>query len=145
VVLALAGLGVARIAVANRNQERSVALAADLAPIDVNRIGLERASLAAALPGAAILINTTSLGWHPGESPLDLDLLERLPENALVVDLTYRDTDLLAAARSRGLGTLDGLPMLVYQGAAAFSRWTGVDAPIAVMLAAALIARDARR
>jgi shikimate dehydrogenase len=145
VVLALAGLGVDRVTVANRNQDRSAALAADLAPIDIDRIGLDRSNLERSLPGASILINSTSLGWHPGESPLEPDLLDLLPETALVVDLTYRDTDLLAAARSRGLGTLDGLPMLVYQGAAAFSLWTAVEAPVAEMLSAARIARDARR
>lgn len=145
VVLALADLGVGRITVANRNQERSAALAADLAPIELDLIGLEGSSLERALPDAGILINSTSLGWHPGESPVELDLVGLLPTSALVVDLTYRDTDLLAAARARGLRTLDGLPMLVYQGAAAFTLWTSVDAPIPEMLAAAQIARDARR
>ncbi len=145
VVLALAELGVARIVVANRGQERSAALAADLASIEMGRIGLERSSLERALPDAGIVINSTALGWHPGESPLDLDLLDLLPATALAVDLTYRDTDLLAAARGRGLSTLDGLPMLVYQGAAAFTRWTGIEAPVPEMLAAAQIARDARR
>jgi shikimate dehydrogenase len=106
---------------------------------------LDRASLEKALPEAGILINSTSLGWHPGETALDLDLLGRLPATALVVDLTYRDTDLLAAARDRGLITLDGLAMLVYQGAAAFTLWTGIDAPVPEMLAAARLARDARR
>ncbi len=145
VVLALAELGVSQISVANRNQERAAALAADLAPIALNRIGLDRASLERALPSAGVLINSTALGWHPGESALDLDLLDLLPATAFVVDLTYRDTDLLTAARNRGLTTLDGLPMLVYQGAAAFSLWTGAEAPVPEMLAAAQIARDARR
>lgn len=145
VVLALAELGVGQVSVANRNPERSAALAADLASIELNRIGLERSSLEDALPEAGILINSTSLGWHSGETPLDLDLLSLLPATALVVDLTYRDTDLLAAARDRGLGTLDGLAMLVYQGAAAFTLWTGIEAPVPEMLAAARLARDARR
>ena len=40
-------------------------------------------------------------------------------------------------AQDVGAGTLNGLPMLVYQGAKGFQRWTGLDAPVDVMMAAA--------
>jgi shikimate dehydrogenase len=43
----------------------------------------------------------------------------------------------MAAARSAGAGVLGGLPMLIYQGAAAFKLWTGRDAPLDVMFNAA--------
>ncbi len=89
-----------------------------------------------------MLVNATAVGWRRGEMPLPLRLLAALPRDAIVVDLTYRDTDLLAAARDRGLATLDGLPMLVHQGARAFELWTGRPAPLAVMFAAARRARD---
>ena len=64
---------------------------------------------------------------------------EAIPADALVADLIYnpRPTRLLWDAAGRDLRTLDGLPMLVYQGAAAFELWTGLKAPIAVMLGAA--------
>ena len=73
-----------------------------------------------------MLVNATSLGWHPGETPIALHSLDLLPAGAVVADLTYRDTDLLLAAQARGLKTVDGLPMLVHQGARAFELWTGV-------------------
>jgi shikimate dehydrogenase len=54
-----------------------------------------------------------------------------------VVDLAYygdgRPTSLVRAARERGCRTLDGLEVLVAQGAASFERWTGVPAPVEVM------------
>ncbi len=145
VILALAEMGVTEITVANRGEARMAALASDLAGIAFQRLGMDEASLRDTLPAVGVLINATSLGWHPGETPLSLELLAALPEGATVVDLTYRDTDLLAAARARGLQTLDGLPMLVHQGARAFTLWTDVEAPVAEMMAAAEIARDARR
>lgn len=144
VVLALEALGLARIVVANRSRERGQALAADLEPAPIAVTSLDERELLPELRRASILINATSLGWHPGESPIPLDWLGALPANALVVDLTYRDTDLLVAARERGLRTLDGLPMLVYQGAKAFQLWTGREAPLAVMMKAARQARAAR-
>jgi shikimate dehydrogenase len=144
VVLALEALGLPWIALANRNVERAKALADDLAPTPLHVIATDERSLAVELRRAAILVNATSLGWHRGETPLRLELLELLPRNALVADLTYRDTDLLVAARERGLATLDGLAMLVYQGAKALQLWTGRDAPVAVMMEAAQRARAAR-
>lgn len=144
VVLALADLGVPRIVVANRRPERAEALADDLPGVSLELCAMDDASLRRALPGAGLLVNATSLGWHPGETPLDLSLLGLMPGGAFVADLTYRDTDLLLAARGRGFGTLDGLGMLVHQGARQFSLWTGLDAPLAVMWEAALAARAAR-
>jgi shikimate dehydrogenase len=66
-------------------------------------------------------------------SPL-LDL-DPLPAGAVVHDLVYRprETRLLRAARERGLQTADGGIMLVAQAAEAFSRWTGLPPPVAVM------------
>jgi shikimate dehydrogenase len=144
IVLALEAMGVSRIVLANRNRARAEALAADLTPTPLHVVGTDEGSLAQELRRAAILVNATSLGWHRGEAPLPLDLLRLLPPNALVVDLTYRNTDLLIAARNRGLATLDGLAMLVYQGARALELWTGRAAPVDVMMEAARRARAAR-
>jgi shikimate dehydrogenase len=68
--------------------------------------------------------------------PLDVN---RLRSGAAVADLIYHplQTPLLAAARSRGLVATNGLGMLVHQAAAAFRLWTGVDAPVEAMRAAA--------
>ena len=144
VVLALESLGVSQITLANRNRERAERLAADLAPTPLRVVAADDATLRRELPQAPLLVNATSLGWHPGETPVPLDLLAVLPPTCFVVDLTYRETDLLTAASARGLRTLDGLPMLVHQGARALELWTGRPAPLAVMLDAATRARDAR-
>jgi shikimate dehydrogenase len=142
VVLALEELGAAEIIVANRDLERATKLANDLAPAPVRTTSLEERDLVQELPSVDLLVNATSLGWHKGETPLDLRLLDRLPREAIVADLTYRDTDLLVAASARSLQTLDGLAMLVHQGARAFELFTGYAAPVATMLAAARRARD---
>lgn len=139
VVLALRDVGVRRITIVNRNPARAEQLRNDLGvPLEIV------AAADGVLAEAGLLVNATSLGWHSGEMPLPASLLELLPANALVVDLTYRDTDLLDAARARGLQTLDGLGMLVHQGARAFERFTGQPAPLAVMWEAARAARAPR-
>lgn len=93
------------------------------------------------LRGAELLVNATTVGMVGGPDPAGLPLaadVGLLPEHALVNDLVYnpRVTPLLAAAAERGLRTVDGLPMLVEQGAAAFRMWTGVEPPLDVMRAA---------
>jgi shikimate dehydrogenase len=142
VVLALEELGVAEIVIANRDLERAAKLASELSPAPVRAISLVERSLAHELPRTGLLVNATSLGWHRGELPLEARLLDLLPGEAIVADLTYRDTDLLVAASARSLRTLDGLAMLVYQGARAFELFTGHPAPVPTMLAAAQRARD---
>ncbi len=144
VVLGLDQIGVEDITVANRNPERANRLANDLAPISVGVISIDGDMMLRAVERAGILVNATSVGWHSGELPLDSEFLSLLLIDAIVVDLTYRGTDLLIAARSRGNGTLDGLPMLVHQGAKAFELFTGQAAPVDIMMTAAFEAREAR-
>jgi shikimate dehydrogenase len=141
VVLALEAAGAAEIVVANRDVERARLLAQDLQPAPVRPIRLDDEFLTRELPRADLLVNATSLGWHPGETPVALPRLDLLPARAVVADLTYRDTDLLLAAQARRLETADGLSMLVHQGARAFELWTGAPAPVKTMLAAARAAR----
>ena len=124
VVLALQSLGYGPIRVSNRTAERADALAATLGP------GVEAAAWAeraAALAGAALLVNATSLGMT-GQPALDLPL-DDLPAGAAVTDIVYTplETPLLAAARSRGCRTVDGLGMLLHQGRPGFHAWFGVD------------------
>jgi shikimate dehydrogenase len=137
VVLALEAAGTREIVVFNRDVERAAQLARDLDPAPVRPLPLEEEFLARELPGAEVIVNATSLGWHPGETPIALPRLDLLSAGALVADLTYRDTDLLREAQRRGLKTADGLLMLVHQGARAFELWTGSPAPVDTMLAAA--------
>jgi shikimate dehydrogenase len=144
VVLALGAMGIGSVTIANRSDERARHLVADLAPTQLQIVVAKGAGLSATLATTDLLVNATSLGWQPGESPLDAEVLASLPPTALVVDLTYRDTDLLRAARARGLQTLDGLSMLVHQAARSFEVWTGRRAPIEIMFDAAVRAREAR-
>ena len=137
VLLALSEDGVRQITVVNRTAATAEALATALsidAPWPIHARPWDE--LPAALVGANCLVNATSLGWHAGEIPLDPALLDRLAADALVADLTYRRTDLLITAEARSLRTLDGLPMLLHQGTAAFTLWTGQEAPVDVMRAA---------
>ena len=142
VVLALEESGIPEIVVANRDAQRAAKLAADLTPAPARPAALTEDLLAEVLPRAGMLVNATSLGWRAGEIPIAASWLDLLPASSVVVDLTYRATDLLLAAAARGLRTADGLPMLVHQGARAFTLWTGRPAPVAAMLAAARAARD---
>jgi len=87
---------------------------------------LEWDARAAALEGAALLVNTTTLGMT-GQQPLDLPL-DALPPDALVTDIVYAPlmTDLLARAQARGNRLVDGLGMLLHQARPGFQAWFGV-------------------
>lgn len=140
-VLALEAMNASRIFVVNRNQDRASRLMADLAPAPVEIAAPDEVWLREHLPQADVLVNATSLGWKPGETPLADHWLDLLPASAVVFDMTYRETELLLAAAERGLRTADGLGMLVHQGARAFTLFTGKSAPVELMLEAAQAAQ----
>ncbi|RWG03692.1 shikimate dehydrogenase [Mesorhizobium sp.] len=77
------------------------------------------------LSDAGLLVNTTALGMH-GNETLAADPAG-LPGHAIVTDIVYvpLETPLLAAARARGLKTVDGLGMLLHQAVPGFERWFG--------------------
>ena len=87
---------------------------------------------------AQVLINATPVGMEPQTDniPIDPDFLSRYQ---VVMDIVYRplETRLLQEARSRGCQVIDGLRMLIHQGAAQFELWTGRPAPVEVMARAA--------
>lgn len=122
VVFGLLERGIGRIALANRSIERAQALR-DLFGDRV--VPIAWSDIPAALPGAGLLVNTTSLGMN-GQPPLQIDL-SALPADAVVADLVYvpLETDLLAAAKARGLRTADGLGMLLHQAVRGFDLWFG--------------------
>ena len=127
---ALKRAGAADVAVWNRTPERAVALAAELGVRAVETAG-----------SADIVVNCTSVGLNDPEAtfkalPLQAD---ELGAGSLVVDMVYRagGTHLLEAARTRGARVIDGLEILVAQGAASFERWTGLEAPREAMRDAA--------
>jgi shikimate dehydrogenase len=135
VVHALQRSGVPEIIVANRTVEKGEALVAELAPEQGQAVPLPSDQLAAALGRARLLVNTTSLGLK-GERFEGLDL-SALPTDAGVYDLIYNParTPLLAEAEARGLAVANGLGMLVRQGAISYARWTGIEPPVAPVLA----------
>jgi shikimate dehydrogenase len=85
---------------------------------------------------ADVVVDCTSAGMDPAT---DLAFTESLPLDALVAGVWvatlvyHRSTSLLERVSALGYSTLDGRSMLVHQGARAFTIWTGMPAPIAVM------------
>jgi shikimate dehydrogenase len=122
VVFGLIERGIKRVHLANRTLERARALA-DRFGASVHPVAWE--AIGDLLPRAGLLVNTTSLGMH-GQPALEIDV-GLLPSHAVVADLVYvpLETPLLAAARSRGLKTADGLGMLLHQAVRGFELWFG--------------------
>jgi shikimate dehydrogenase len=123
---------VKKITIANRTLKKAQDLKKLLNGIEV--LPLEKTSLKSALKDADIIINTTSVGMKENESLLiNEDCLNSSLE--AVVDLIYNpaQTKLLKAAKKKGIKTMNGLSMLLHQGALSFELWTGKKAPIEVM------------
>ena len=128
---ALRDAGASDIAVHNRTHDRALALAAD--------IGVR--AVAEPPEGADLLVNCTSVGLSDEsaslkELPLGVDAVTSF---GCVVDMVYRDEDtaLIAAARANGQAVVDGLEILVRQGALSFEIWTGREPPLQTMRDAA--------
>ncbi|MGB3328681.1 MAG: shikimate dehydrogenase [Thermomicrobiales bacterium] len=140
IVVALHDLGAAEIVIANRTRSRAEEIVESLAANGIGGVSalalddLDPPTLA----GTDVLVNATSVGWHDDALPLDQTLIAALPSQALVADLTYRETAFLAAARRAGLAAMDGYGMLLHQGVRAFALWTGVDPPVEIMRQAML-------
>lgn len=123
IVWALVDAGAAEVSVWNRTPERAEELAAAFGARAVQRP-----------EPAEIVVNATSVGLHEGSLPLD-----ELDAPATAVELVYgsRETPFTAWATERGARMVDGLEILVHQGALSFIRWTGVEPPLDTMRAAA--------
>jgi shikimate dehydrogenase len=140
VVYGLATSGATAIIVANRTQERASELATTMqAHVAHSQCAIMAVSLPADLAAHAascdLIINSTSLGMFPKvEGTPWLPEIPFRPEQA-VYDLVYnpRETRLLLQAAQDGATAIGGIGMLVWQGAIAFERWTGITPPIDVM------------
>lgn len=141
-VVGLAQRGANRIAVAARRLEQAEQLVQDLQATCgrcvLTAVELSREVLAGELRETSLLVQSTSatLASSPDSAGFAASLaIELMPENAAVVDLVYRPriTTVLARAHERGLKVVDGLGMLLHQGALAFELWTHMPAPLEVM------------
>lgn len=100
---------------------------------------LSENSLKENLRSSDVLINATNIGMKPN-SNLSLINPKLLTSDLTVMDIVYNplETKLLADAKKVGAKTIDGVEMLIYQGAASFELWTDRKAPIEIMRLAAL-------
>jgi len=132
VVAALLEAGVGEVRIVNRTRPRAERLIADLAPhFPTARLSaVDWTARGEALTGAALLVQTTSLGMH-GMPSLELPL-DSLPRRAVVAEVVYvpSETDLLRRARKRGHPVVDGLGMLIWQAVPGFRHWGGVEPPV---------------
>ena len=136
IVTELALAGTEEILVVNRSADRAKAMVDDLAARTGCKIRWQSWPEIYQVPeDAGLLVNATSIGLYPdigAMPPVDLSCAQ---PDLLVCDAVFNppETRLLAAARRRSLPVLDGLSMLVYQGAIGFQLWTGQEAPVEVM------------
>lgn len=138
VIHALQEAGVPELRLLNRTRERAEQLGGELDRDGRIRV-LDWAARAAALEGAGLLVNTTTLGMS-GQPPLEI-ALESLPGEALVTDIVYSplETPLLRAARERGNATVEGLGMLLHQARLGFRQWFGVEPEVDAALRRAVL------
>src|SRR5262249_38131005 len=130
--------GVGSVALCNRTRARADRVAAFFGPRVKAHAWCEANACARQ---AQILVNATTLGMHGSDEELAVDATALSP-GAVVADLVYvpLQTPLLAAARARGLVTVDGLGMLLHQAVPGFEKWFGVRPEVTDELRALLIA-----
>lgn len=138
-IVGVAQEGAARVHVAARRPEAAAALVADLGgalPCPLTASGFD--DLEGAFEATELLVQATSAtldGSPHAQAFADSLPMGRLPAHATVTDLVYAplETTVLRAARERALRTVDGLGMLIHQGAIAFELFLGLPAPVDVM------------
>lgn len=147
VTVSLALAGCESIVIVNRSPERSIELSEIIlksAPdIEVSWLSPED-NYDIVVAESDVIINATPLTTFNGDLRVPVSLLNK---NQLVCDLNYSlyQPPLLQEAEARGAQVLDGKGMLLYQAAAAFEIWTGLEAPVEVMRVALLRALEEAR
>jgi len=143
VVYGLIREGFQRVVVFNRHLHRAEGMvkhfARSAAHMELRAMPWHESIIEAELAKTNVLVNATSIGLNPDESPVPAEIL---PSDLLVLDLIYARTRLLRDAAAAGCTVSDGKTMLLNQGAAAFTLWTGQPAPTDAMAAALADARD---
>ena len=139
VVFGLLKAEIAAVTVLNRTPARAERLVADLAPFGertpLDPLGLTDERLIESARRSDLLVNTTPVGMWPHVERSIWPAEVAMPPSMTVFDLVYNplETRLLRQARAAGARAIDGLGMLVTQGALSFEMWTGREAPIEVM------------
>lgn len=136
ITVELALAGAAEITIVNRNEARGWELVALLLNHTPVRATYQPWTDLLAIPdGTDVLVHATSIGLYPDVHDMPSLNYATIRPGMVVCDVIPNPpkTRFLDAARERGAVTLDGLGMLVYQGAIAFKLWTGMDAPVEVM------------
>jgi shikimate dehydrogenase len=138
IVYGLAASGVLDILIVNRTLDKAESLAMQMQGLFPNcHIAAHALSneLAEVADPTDLVVNTTSLGMTPHTDGLPWPASVSFSTNQAVYDLVYNppQTRLLQKANMDGAKAIGGLGMLIWQGAIAFERWTGVAAPVAVM------------
>ncbi len=90
-----------------------------------------------------ILVNTTPIGMRNksmGISPVDENIIKTMNKEGIIYDIVYNplNTELIKLAKKHKIRTIQGLDMLIYQGAKAFEIWTGKKPDTLKMKIAAL-------
>ena len=136
--------GFQRIIVFNRHLHRGEGLVKHFgrsaAHMELRAMPWHESIIEAELAKAKVLVNATSIGLTADVSPIPASTLHG---ELLVLDLIYSTTRLLQDAAAAGCATADGELMLLHQGAAAFTLWTGQPAPLELMQAKLAEARAA--
>jgi shikimate dehydrogenase len=134
--------GFQRIIVFNRHLHRAEALVKHFgrsaAHMELRAMPWHDSIIEAELAKSKVLVNATSIGLTSDVSPIPGEII---PPDLLVLDLIYNRTRLLREAEVAGSTVADGELMLLHQGAAAFTLWTGRPAPLDVMRKALQAAR----
>ncbi|MDF0551913.1 shikimate dehydrogenase [Kamptonema sp. UHCC 0994] len=139
VVAGCAELGCAEIHVVGRNQQKLTEFQQSWvnSPLAINLLTHSWEYLPMLISKADLLVNATPIGMYPhgNESPVDVSAMDKLPEGAIAYDLIYtpNPTLFLKQAQERGAIAIDGLEMLVQQGAAALEIWLKQPIPVDVM------------
>jgi shikimate dehydrogenase len=142
VVYGLIREGFQRVIVFNRHLHRAESLVKHFgrsaSHMDLRAMPWHESIIESELAKTKVLVNATSTGLTGDETPVPAEILT---PDLFVLDLIYAKTRLLRDAASAGAATADGETMLLHQGAAAFTLWTGQPAPLDVMAAALKQAR----
>lgn len=124
----------AKVTVVSRHRDRAAQMLWELGA-EAHALQYTDPAVVHAMRQAQVLVNTTPLGLYPNVEEMPPVPLDGLHPDLLVYDLVYNPpvSRLLREAQKRGCATINGVKMLVYQGAESFRLWTGQYPPVDVM------------